>query len=55
MEPFHDEAQGALGWAQDQGRLWPGCQRHALTILLAYSVLVRLEQSRRRQAPRHGR
>jgi SRSO17 transposase len=39
IEPFHEEAKGELGWDQYQGRLWPGFHRHAVTVMLAYSVL----------------
>src|SRR5262249_18841713 len=39
VERFHEEAKGLLGWDQYQGRLWPGFQRHAVTVMLAYSYL----------------
>jgi SRSO17 transposase len=48
IEPFHEEAKGELGWDHYQGRLWPGFHRHAVTVLLAYSVLVWLELRQRR-------
>jgi SRSO17 transposase len=47
IEPFHEEATGELGWDQYQGRLWRGFHRHAVTVLLAYSVLVWLAQQHR--------
>jgi len=53
IEPCHEEATGALGWDQDQGRVWLGCHRHAVTVLLASSVLVWLEQ--RHRHTRQGR
>jgi SRSO17 transposase len=46
-EQFHEEAKGELGWDQYQGRLWPGFHRHAVTVMLAYSFLVWLEQRHR--------
>jgi len=55
IEPFHEEAQGELGWDQYQGRLWPGCHRHAVTVMLASSVRVWLEQRQRRRHPKQGR
>jgi SRSO17 transposase len=55
IEPFHAEAKGELGWDQDQGRLWPGVHRHAVTVMLADSVLVWLEQRQRRRHTRQGR
>jgi SRSO17 transposase len=54
IEPFHEEAKGALGWDQDQGRLWPGFHRHAVTVMLAYSFLVWLALRERRRRPRQG-
>ena len=55
VEPFHEEATGERGWDQDQGRLWPGFHRHAVTVMLAYSFLVWLERRQRRSQPRRGR
>jgi SRSO17 transposase len=43
VEQFHEEAKGELGWEQSQGRLWPGFHRHAVMVMLAYSLLVWLE------------
>jgi hypothetical protein len=51
VEQFHEEAKGELGWDHDQGRLWAGFHRHAVTVMLAYSFLVWLEL-RQRRAPR---
>jgi SRSO17 transposase len=48
IEQFHEEAKGELGWDQYQGRLWLGFHRHAVTVMLAYSVLVWLAQRHRR-------
>jgi SRSO17 transposase len=53
IEPFHEEAKGELGWDPYQGRLWLGFHRHAVTVMLAYSVLVWLEQ--RHRHTRQGR
>jgi SRSO17 transposase len=47
VEQFHEESKGLLGWDQYQGRLWPGFHRHAVSVMLAYSFLVRHEQRRR--------
>jgi SRSO17 transposase len=55
IERFHEEAKGELGWDQYQGRLWPGFHRHAVTVMLAYSFLVWLEQRQRRRRQREGR
>jgi hypothetical protein len=55
IEPFHAEAKGELGWDQDQGRLWPGCHRHAVTVMLASSCLVWLEWRQRRRRQAEGR
>ena len=55
IEQFHEEAKGELGWDQYQGRLWPGFHRHAVTVMLAYSFLVWLEQRQRRRHQREGR
>jgi SRSO17 transposase len=52
---FHEEAKGELGWDQYQGRLWLGFHRHAVTVMLAYSFLVWLEQRQRRHHTRPGR
>jgi SRSO17 transposase len=55
VEQFHEEAKGELGWDQSQGRLWPGFHRHAVTVMLAYSFLVRLELRQRRGPRGRGR
>jgi SRSO17 transposase len=55
VEQCHQEAKGELGWDQYQGRLWPGCHRHAVTVMLAYSVLVWLERRQRRGPRGRGR
>jgi len=55
IEPLHEEAKGELGWDQDQGRLWPGFHRHAVTVMLAYSFLVWLDRRQRRRTERQGR
>jgi SRSO17 transposase len=55
IEQFHEEAKGELGWDQYQGRLWRGFHRHAVTVLLAYSFLVWLEQRQRHRHTRQGR
>jgi SRSO17 transposase len=52
---FHAEAQGELGWDQDQGRLWPGVHRPAVTVMRACSFLVWRERRHRRGQPRRGR
>jgi SRSO17 transposase len=51
----HEEAKGELGWDQDQGRLWPGFHRHAVTVMVAYSFLVWLERRQRSRPTRQGR
>jgi SRSO17 transposase len=55
VEPFHEEANGEVGWDQSQGRLWPGFHRHAVTVMLADCLLVWLEVHQRRRQPRQGR
>jgi hypothetical protein len=55
MAQFPAAATGALGWDQDQGRLGPGVHRHAVTVLLAYSVLAWLERRQRGRDQREGR
>jgi SRSO17 transposase len=55
IEQCHDEAKGELGWDQYPGRLWPGCHRPAVTVMLAYSVLVWLEGRPRRSPRGRGR
>jgi SRSO17 transposase len=55
VAPLQEEATGAVGWDQDQGRLWPGFHRHAVTVRLASSVLGWLELRQRRQEQRRGR
>jgi SRSO17 transposase len=53
IEPYHEEATGEWGWDQDQGRVWLGLHRHAVTVMLAYSFLIWLEQ--RHRHTRQGR
>jgi SRSO17 transposase len=55
VEQFHEEAKGELGWDQYQGRLWPGFHRHAVAVMLAYSVLVWLELRQRQRPIGRGR
>lgn len=55
VEQFHEEAKDLLGWDQDQGRLWPGFHRHAVSVMLAYSFLVWQEWHQRPQRARPGR
>jgi SRSO17 transposase len=55
LEPCHAEATGALGWDQDQGRLWPGFHRHAVSAMLAYSFLLWQALRHRQHRPRRGR
>ncbi len=55
VERYHQEAKGLLGWDQDQRRLWPGCHRHAVRVMLAYSFLVWREWPHRQQQTRPGR
>jgi SRSO17 transposase len=55
IEPFHEEATGELGWDQDQGRLWAGFHRYAVTVMLAYSVLLWLAPRQQRRDQRQGR
>jgi SRSO17 transposase len=55
VEQFHEEAKGELGGDQDQGRLWSGFCRHAVTVMLAYSFLVWLELRQRHRPRRQGR
>jgi SRSO17 transposase len=55
IEQFHEEAKGELGWDQDQGRLWPGFHRHAVTVMLALSFLLWLELRQRHSHPHRGR
>jgi SRSO17 transposase len=55
IEQFHEEAKGELGWDQYQGRLWPGFHRHAVTVMLALSVLIWLELRERDAHPKRGR
>jgi SRSO17 transposase len=52
IEQCHEEAKGELGWDQDQGRLWPGVHRHAVTVMLAYRLLVWLERRQQRRPKR---
>jgi SRSO17 transposase len=54
IEPFHEEASGELGWDPYQGRLWPGSHRHAVTVRLAYSVLVWRERQPQHHPTRQG-
>jgi SRSO17 transposase len=55
VERFHEEAKGLLGWDQNQGRLWTGLHRHAVTVMLAYSYLVWREWQQRQARRRRGR
>jgi hypothetical protein len=55
IEPFHEEAKGAPGWDQYQGRLWPGFHRQAVSAMLAYSFLRWQELRQRQHRPRRGR
>jgi SRSO17 transposase len=55
IERFHEEATGEPGWDQYQGCLWPGFHRHAVTVMLAYSVLSGLDQRPRQRHTRQGR
>jgi SRSO17 transposase len=55
IEQFHEEAKGEVVWDQYQGRLWRGLHRHAVTVMLAYSLLVWLEQRHRHRHTRQGR
>src|SRR5918998_24101 len=55
IEQFHEEAKEELGWDQYQGRLWPGFNRHAVTIMLAMSFLTCLELQHRHGQAKRGR
>jgi SRSO17 transposase len=55
VAPCHAEAKGEVGWDQDQGRLWPGVHRQAVTVMLADRFLVWLERRRRRRPSGQGR
>jgi SRSO17 transposase len=55
MEQFHEEAKDEWGWDQDQGRLWPGFHRHAVTVMLAMSCLTCLELQHRHAQTKRGR
>lgn len=55
IEQCHEAATGDLGWDQSQGRLWPGFHRHAVTVMLALSLLIWLERRRRHLHPNRGR
>jgi SRSO17 transposase len=55
VEPCHEEATGELGGDQDQGRLWTGFPRHAVTAMRASSFLVWLERRQRRGLSGRGR
>lgn len=55
IEQCPEEAKGERGWAQDQGRLWPGVPRQAVTVMRAESVLGWRERRQRRHPPRQGR
>jgi SRSO17 transposase len=55
VEQFHEEATGEVGWDQDQGRLWSGFHRHAVTVMLAYGFLIWLELRQRRGLRGRGR
>ena len=55
IEPCHEEATGEVGWDQYQGRLWPGLRRHAVTVMLAYCILVWLERQQWHNLTRQDR
>jgi SRSO17 transposase len=55
IEQFHEAAKGELGWDQSQGRLWPGLHRHAVSVMLAYSLLGWLERRERHHHTKQGR
>jgi SRSO17 transposase len=55
VERYHEEAKELLGWDQYQGRLWSGFHRHAVSVMLAYSFLVRQEWQQRSGRTRPGR
>jgi SRSO17 transposase len=55
IEPFHEAAEGELGWDQYQGRLGLGVHRHAVIVMLAYSFLVWLGVQERHHHTRQGR
>jgi SRSO17 transposase len=55
VERFHEESKGLLGWDQYQGRLWPGFQRNAVAVMLAYSFLVWQEWQERQERRVPGR
>ena len=48
IEQYHEAAKTELGWDQYQGRRWDGFHRHAVLVMLAYSLLVWLEWQQRR-------
>ncbi len=55
VEQYHEEAKGELGWDQFQGRRWDAFHRHAVTVMLTYSVLVWLEWRERQPRRPRGR
>src|SRR5919106_4882769 len=55
IEQFHEEAKEEVGWDQYQGRLWPGFQRHAVTVMLAMSFLTCLKLQHRHGQAKRGR
>lgn len=55
IERFHQDAKTLLGWDQYQGRRWDGFHRHAVLVMLAYSVLVWQEWQQRAQRGNPGR
>jgi SRSO17 transposase len=55
VEQFHEGTKEEVGWDQDQGRLWPGFHRHAVTVMLASSLLVWLELRHRHSHKPRGR
>jgi SRSO17 transposase len=55
IEQFHEEAKEELGWAQYQGRLWPGFHRHAVIVMLAMSFLTSLALKHRHGQAKRGR
>src|SRR5262249_4095036 len=51
----HKEAKGHFGWESDQGRVGRGVDRHAVSVMLAYSFLVWREWQGRVDRRRPGR
>ena len=55
VEHSHEEAKGPQGRDQDQGRLWRGFHRHAVSVLLASASWFGASSSGGRSAARPGR